>query len=493
MRLARKLTIGLVLGILAVMATYAVFQLRQEVVLSQADLQRARRIGKAWLGTITDVWKREGEARAYELAQRANESVKEVTIRLIPFEDAHAAAADLHLSAAQRQALDSGDVVRVEGHDAGGREFAHAYVALSVDGRHPAVVEYIEPREKEETFIAMSHLALAAATLGVVAVCGLIATGLQYRLVGRPLQLLRNKAQRAGEGDFSGPLLLHQNDEMGELAREINAMCERIEAANRQLAAETEARVAALEQLRHTDRLATVGQLAAGVAHELGTPLSVASARSELIAATSAQGEVVQHARVIDEQCDRMTAIIQQLLDFSRRRGRTPGLTDLRHLVTGAVELLSTAAEKAAVGLTCTAGDSPMLVYVDQNQIQQALTNIVLNGIQAMPNGGTLHVEVRSRRARPPDAAAAAVAEYAAVTIEDHGAGIAAADLAHIFEPFFTTKGVGKGTGLGLAVAHGIVAEHGGWISVESVVGTGSIFSIFLPLTQTAGARQGAA
>src|SRR5439155_10534596 len=126
-----------------------------------------------------------------------------------------------------------------------------------------AIVEYDEPSGDEQRFIVMSHLALAAATLAVVAVCALITSGLQYSLVGRPLQLLRDKAQRAGAGDFAGPLALRQKDEMGELAREINAMCDRIAEANRKLAEETEARITALEHLRHTDRLATVGQLAA--------------------------------------------------------------------------------------------------------------------------------------------------------------------------------------------------------------------------------------
>jgi two-component system NtrC family sensor kinase len=492
MRLARKLTIALVLGILGVMAAYAYFQLRQEVVLSQADLLRARRIGRAWLGTIQDVWKREGPARAYELAQRANEAVNEVTIRLLPFEDGAAAA--LPLSAAQRKALAAGEIVRTTGYDAAGKEWAHAYIALRIGGTHPAVVEYVEAREAEQTFINMSHVALAAATVAVAVICGLIATGLEYTLVGRPLQLLRDKARRAGAGDFSGPLRLRQNDEIGELAREVNAMCERIEAANRKLAAETEARVAALEQLRHTDRLATVGQLAAGVAHELGTPLNVVSARAELIAVTDLpRTDVVRNARVIGEQCDRMSGIIQQLLDFSRRRGRTLGLTDLRHVVTRSVDLLSTAAEKARVRLDCGIGDTPILVRIDQNHIQQALTNILLNGIQAMPGGGSLRIALGLQRARPPHPAAGGESEYACITIEDRGHGITPAHLEHIFEPFFTTKGVGEGTGLGLAVAHGIVTEHDGWITVDSAVGRGTRFSIFLPATLAADARQGAA
>jgi len=494
MRLARKLTIALVCGILAVMALYAYFQLRQEVVLSEADLHRANRIGRAWLGTIRDVWRHEGPARAYELSQRANEAVEEVTIRLLPFSLATGEPKGLALSSEQRQTLAAGEAVRTIDQDQAGNKWLHIYAPLDVDGGQPAIVEYIENSGAHHSFFEMSRLALAVATLAVVAVCGLIAMAIQHSLVGRPLRLLSDKARRAGAGDFSGPLSLRQKDEMGELAREINAMCERIQAANRKLAEETAARVTALEQLRHTDRLATVGQLAAGVAHELGTPLNVVSARAELIAATDLpRPEVVRNARLIVEQCDRMTEIIQQLLDFSRRRGRTRGLTDLRHVVTHSVDLLSTAAEKAHVRLECTTGTAPMLVHIDQNQIQRALTNIVLNGIQAMPNGGTLRVAIGPQRAQPPHTAHHTPAECACITIEDHGRGIAPANLEHIFEPFFTTKAVGEGTGLGLPVAHGIVTEHHGWIAVDSTVGQGTRFSVFLPLDHGADATRGAA
>src|SRR5262249_27847688 len=158
-------------------------------------------------------------------------------------------------------------------------------------------------------------------------------------LVGRPLQRLRDKARRAGEGDFSGPLDLPQADEIGELAQEFNAMCARLAEANHRLEVATEARIAALEQLRHTDRLATVGQLAAGVAPELGTPLSVISARAQLMVSMDPpRATVVANANIIIEQSDRMTEIIQQLLDFSRRRVVKLGLANLEQIVTHTLE-----------------------------------------------------------------------------------------------------------------------------------------------------------
>src|SRR5207249_11308328 len=148
----------------------------------------------------------------------------------------------------------------------------------------------------------------------------------------------------------AAPILVPQRDAMGNRAAEGNAMCDRIADANRRVAEETAARVAALEQLRHAERLATVGQLAAGVAHELGTPLNVVSARAELlVTGAPSPADAAANGRIILEQADRMTAIIHQLLDFSRRRGPMMGLANLEQVVTRALNLVSPAAERAQV------------------------------------------------------------------------------------------------------------------------------------------------
>src|SRR5262249_30058235 len=157
--------------------------------------------------------------------------------------------------------------------------------------------------------------------------------------------------------DFSGRLALRQHDEMRELADEINAMCDRIQESKAQLAAETEARVSALEQLRHAERLATVGQLAAGVAHELRTPLSVVGARADMIASDAAAPPPVrQHARVIGEQATRMTDIIRQLLDFSRRRAGKYAPANLRQVVARGLDLLAPTADARGVRIELSGG-----------------------------------------------------------------------------------------------------------------------------------------
>jgi two-component system, NtrC family, sensor kinase len=482
MKLARKLTMTLILGILAVMASYAYLQVRQEVVLFEADFERMRRLGRMMRVIIEAVWQTDGETRVRQLIDQANESEPEINIEVVSFDQLAGDPQRVPLSAADLNALAAGDTVRRVREDKAGQHWRESFVPLTIGTTRPAAIELRESLRREQTYIRTSHLALVLATLAIVTVCGLIATGLQVWFVGRPLQQLRDKARRAGAGDFSGPLILRQHDEIGELAQEFNAMCDRLADANQRLAAATEARIAALEQLRHTDRLATVGQLAAGVAHELGTPLSVVSARAQLLSsAEMARADVVTNATIIVEQADRMTEIIQQLLDFSRRRAVKLGLASLQHIVTRTLDLLSSVAERSRVSLQCEAGEEPLLVRVDPNQMQQALTNVVLNGIQAMPQGGTLRVRIGAQHACPPADPGGPAGMYRCVSVEDQGSGISAEQIERIFEPFFTTKAVGEGTGLGLAVAHGIVAEHGGWITVSSVVGTGSRFAIYLP------------
>jgi len=480
MKLALKLSIALVLGIVAVMATYAWIQISNEVVLSEGDAHRARRNALAWLGLIESVWAREGEVRARELIDLSARriGVREGAVRIVSL--APGAPERPALSDDEVRTLESGEIVRRVIGEADGQDWLHAWAAVRTAAQ-PTGLAVFEPLEHEQTFVRMSHLAIIGATIAVIVICAFLASALLLRLVGRPLVRLRDKARRAGAGDFSRPLVLSQQDEMGELAAEINVMCDRIAEANRRVAAETAARVAALEQLRHTERLATVGQLAAGVAHELGTPLNVVTARAELLAAgTASAADAAANGRTILEQADRMTRIIQQLLDFSRRGGPKMGLANLEQLVARTVDLVSPAAERARVRVERVAS-APVFARFDQSQMQQVLANVLMNGIQAMPAGGRLRIALDVRRARPPAETGRAEGDYLCVTVEDEGRGIAREDLASVFEPFFTTKGIGEGTGLGLAVAHGIVAEHGGWIEVESELGKGSRFSIFLP------------
>jgi signal transduction histidine kinase len=252
-------------------------------------------------------------------------------------------------------------------------------------------------------------------------------------------------------------------------------MCER-------LGEERKGREIATEQLRHADRLTTVGKLASGIAHELGTPLNVVSGRARLIQNGEVEGsEAVDSARIVVEQAERMTALIKQLLDFARPRALSKVPVNVTGLAARVAELVATISRKANVTVEIVSSDQDLRVEADEGQLHQVLTNLVVNAIQAMPAGGTVRVEARLVDQVPPPYVGGELQSWLAVEVCDAGVGMDDATRKRIFEPFFTTKPVGEGTGLGLSVTWGIVREHGGWIDVASTLSKGSTFTVYLP------------
>jgi signal transduction histidine kinase len=320
-------------------------------------------------------------------------------------------------------------------------------------------------------------------TLSLIFVCAGLVLFLGVWFVGRPLAKLAEKAQRVGAGDLTGTLSLSQQDEIGDLAHEMNLMCERLAEADQRVKAETAARMATLEQLRHADRLRTVGQLSAGVAHELGTPLNIVLGRAKMIAQGKATGQKLHdYAVIISEQSERMARIIRQLLDYARVRERRTHRHDLSRLVHQTVELIKPLAQRREVQIEVMTQAS-VFAPVDVAQVQQALTNVIVNAVHASHGGKLVTITTGQLWAAKPELGLRE-GEYGFVRVRDAGSGIDQNTLQKIFDPFFTTKPIGEGTGLGLAVTQGIVSEHQGWISAESEPGRGSTFTIHLPLVE---------
>ncbi len=233
-----------------------------------------------------------------------------------------------------------------------------------------------------------------------------------------------------------------------------------------------------VEQLRHADRLNVIGTLAAGVAHEIGTPLNVISGSAELLPGARPE-DVTEMSQVIRDQTGRISAIIRHLLDFGRRGGTQVGPVDLDVLLASSTRLLLPIARKRSTRIVVEPSAEHVVVRGNASELEQVISNLVLNAIQAMPHSGTvtLRTGVASRsngRER----------YFGTIVVDDTGVGIAPNDLPRIFDPFFTTKGVGEGTGLGLSVSYGIVHDHGGTIEVDSIVGKGTRFTVLLPLDE---------
>lgn len=478
MRLARRLILAIVLAIVAVLAVHGYYRVRRESALLDREGRRDHLLlGRALGVGMAEAWRRAGPSAALALVDEMNQREPEIEIRWIWTESEPMSSPEA-LAAARA----GREVAWVERRPDGAELLFTLVPVRLADGRVGAV-ELSESRAADQRFVRTSVQNTVLATLAAALVSALLTAALGVLFVGRPVRQLVAQARRVGAGEFDTRLRLRARDELGELSEEMNAMCDQLAAAHDHLLAETAARMAAQQRLEHADRLTTVGKLAAGIAHELGTPLHVIAQRARMVVEREVEGDAARDkARIILEQTDRMTVIIRQLLDFARRRGPQSAVRDVCALAGEVVSLLAPLAQKRGVEVTLTRPEGTVDAMIDDGQIQQVLTNLVVNGIDAMPAGGQLTITVARALLAPPEEQGAAPAACASVEVRDEGPGIAEDVLPHIFEPFFTTKGVGEGTGLGLSVAYGLVREHGGWIAVESRAGQGTRFTVYLPV-----------
>jgi signal transduction histidine kinase len=483
MGLARKLTLSLVLGVLVVLAVHAIFTVSADTAFSEQQIESdAHRAGTQLVKAMAQTYKGEGLVRALEMVDEANEDGSLVRVRWVWL---NAPGDDPYAPRAPRALLGGVAVGReVHLHDttAEGEQVLRTYVPATFMRGRPGAIEVTTSMvlQREHVRVTVRNALVTTVVLG--AVCGAVALLLGGWFVGRPIRALVGKARRIGAGDLSGPLVLTQRDEIGELAEEMNAMCDRLASAAADLASAAEARIAVLEQLRHADRLSTVGKLASGIAHELGTPLNVVTGRARMIGGGELDtAETKEYAGIIVTQAQRMTRIIRQLLDFARRRGAHKSPEDLVQVARQTAGLLAPIAEKKGVELVVAEPADALIADVDASQLQQALTNLIVNGVQAMPHGGKITVSMQRTREKPPADHGGPEGEWFRLEVADEGEGMSEETMAHIFEPFFTTKPVGEGTGLGLSVTYGIIHEHGGWITVDSRPGRGATFRVYLP------------
>jgi len=363
-----------------------------------------------------------------------------------------------------------------------GRGAIFTYVPVRVPAPAPVAIE-VSRSLANHGAVRRAIVRNAAATALLVAVAsGFVTTLLGLALVGRPLAELVSQARRIGEGDLTYRIETRRRDEVAVLAREMNRMCDRLRDSRESERAQAEAKTRALAQLRHADRLGTVGRLAAGLAHELGTPLNVVLARAKQIAAGGLPpAEASDKGRIIAEQVERMSKLIRQLLDFARKRDLQSSEADLRALVTRATALIDPIARKSGVTLAVTSDAETVDARVDVEQMTQVVMNLVMNAVHASASGGTVAIAIGRAKAVPPAEDGRGEQPCTRIEVTDQGTGIPGDAIGHIFEPFFTTKDVGEGTGLGLSVAYGIVKDHGGWIDVVSRPGQGSAFTVWLP------------
>jgi len=485
MRLTAKLVIAFVLVSVILMAVNGRLTMRREVKLRETQKiiwseQTANLLEQQVLG----VWESGGLREVIALLKFQNLRYRDLDIRWVWFDERASLDSAPRATVDDLQSIDAANTPdSVMYRNDRGKGFIYTYHLIpTVVPERQGGLEITASLDDLDGYVRYT-LKNTVVLIGIMLlVSGIMVAFLGINVVGRPLQALIDKTRRAGEGDLTGDLELGGNDELTELGYSLNDMCRQVLESQARVHAETSARIATLEQLRHVDRLQTVGRLASGIAHELGTPLNVVSGRAALIASGKLSADIVtESAQTIKNESDRMATIIRQLLDFARRRTPNRVQVNLCEVVHQTKDLMRPLVQKGNAVLRLENCSEPVMADVDVSQLQQVLTNLIVNAIQAMPAGGAITIQIGWRHAEPPDDHDGLAGEYVYIDVQDEGEGIPDDIIEHIFEPFFTSKQVGEGTGLGLSLSYGIIKEHSGWISAASVPGEGSCFSVYLP------------
>jgi two-component system NtrC family sensor kinase len=282
----------------------------------------------------------------------------------------------------------------------------------------------------------------------------------------KPVAHLLEATNRVAAGDLEYQLPVDRNDELGLLGNSFNDMTRRLAAAQ--------------SQIYQSDRLASIGRLAAGVAHEINNPLTGVLAHSSFLHKRApADSEEQQDLETIVHETKRCREIVKGLLDFARQAPMSKALVDINAIVERALKIVDNQLKVRHVHVTLALREDLPAIYADANQIAQVLINLLVNAADAIgSDGGEIYVATELTEAEQESAIE--------IKVSDNGGGIAEQHLGRIFEPFFTTK-AHRGTGLGLAVVWGIVQEHGGSIKVDSGLDRGTTFTILLPLASPKG------
>jgi two-component system, NtrC family, sensor kinase len=342
--------------------------------------------------------------------------------------------------------------------------------------------------------IRSKAISVAGFSFGFVVFASLAVGLFVHRLVYRPLRDLGEGAGRLASGNLDQPIPVRSGDEFGQLATSFNDMTAALRSSRAELREwghTLEERVKGrTEELRRAqaeaargEKLASVGQLASGVAHEINNPLTGILTFSSLLRQKMPDGS--QDAEDVDlviRETKRCAGIIKRLLDFARDKPPEKTFSDLNRIIEDTVRIVERQAHVRDIEVALDLDRTLPPIWADADQIKQVVMNMLINAQHAIEDKGT--ITVTSRRvpeAKSPEAGAAPVpmVEFAVI---DTGCGIPEENLRRVFDPFFTSKGVGQGTGLGLSVSHGIVQAHSGLIEVESKVGEGSSFRVLLPI-----------
>jgi two-component system NtrC family sensor kinase len=343
-----------------------------------------------------------------------------------------------------------------------------------------------------ETALATVQRHVLWTTLALIAIVGLVVAVFIRRVVQRPIRRLFQGTRRIADGDLDTRIEVRGRHELARLAEAFNRMATDLSAARREVTEwsqkleekvveKTEELSRAQRQVLHMEKMASLGKLSATVAHEINNPISGVLAYARLVRRELAEqplpaevrDELTRYLSLVEKECVRCGAIVQNLLVFARRTGAEMAPTDLNEVVQRSLMLVRHRLETSGTQLYAELPGGDNQIVADAGQLQQALVALLVNAVEAMQ--GRQGVENRLTVRLQGDA------NEVRIEVGDTGVGIPPEVLPQIFEPFFSTKESQNSVGLGLAVVYGIVQRHGGQVEVESQVGRGTVFRLRLP------------
>ncbi len=377
--------------------------------------------------------------------------------------------------------------------------------------------------ERSDDLVADARLYLAIAALGALGLTGFALVWALDRAIGRQVEQLVAVMERARQGDLNVEVPVTHLDEFGwlgenfnrmlrklrekdeslarfneELKHKVDAATEELAKKNEELARANHRLFEAQRALGNSERLASLGQLASQIAHEIGTPLNSIYGHIQLLAADEIPDAAKKRVAIVESQVERLTKIIENVLRTLRLPEAQLAEVEVNPLLAGVAAFMQPVAESRKIRLELDLAASLPLVYVDQRQLEQVLLNLITNSIDAMLQGGTLRLESAAVPAAEASSASASASgerpglprdagEHVLIRVRDTGIGIAPENLHRIFEPFFTTKAPGSGTGLGLPICQQILRTFRGSLSAESEgPGKGACFTVKLPAIKSA-------
>ena len=492
MKVATRITLATAVVVTLTTAVYAFFDLRARERARMTQLERevvtlatSLRIGLE--ATPPDFAKRSPAALSRELTRGAGEYW---TITVIPrLYAAPQMLADPPLTPGQqrrlRAVLELPKLVVTDREDDG--------IACAVPLRAPSasgelqIIAAIDVQRSTTSLEAAASEDLFRAFLLVtlIATAATIAVAIvAVSLVSRRIRKLLSGIDDVAKGDLSHVLLSDREDEIGAITTRFNEMTFSLRESRAETQRQNQAKHDLEQRLGQTEKLATIGQLAAEIAHEVGTPLNVIAGRARATQRKSDDKDTVEkNSEIIAEQTARITRIIQRLLDFARRKVGSPHAdrVQLNAVTLTTMELLAGQFSGGKIRTRLVRAEGLPWVAGDADRLQQVLINLLLNAVQAMPDGGNLELETMYVRRTRPGLDDDRPQDFVCLRVSDTGAGIPAEIREKIFDPFYTTKEGQGGTGLGLAVCSGIVKEHDGWIEIADGPSGGTTFRVYLP------------